>query len=518
MSSFLVLPQFKKRFESKYKFAFIFLFLMNSTVIAQQKNDDVAKLVYGVITNDNKPLSGVIITDIVGQKQVLSGKDGKYKIRTATGSTLRYRYTGLQTVDIIVEDVTSELNLKMTAFINRLDEVVVTSENLKSKKKVTDLKSNKIENAYGKIDTRAAGYGVNFVDGKELSEVNIDLARALIGKIPGYRLSTDNDGREVAFLKPQNSITQSTFAIWDVDGMILENPPFIPIQDVAYVAAIKSLAGTVRYGSIGSGGVIIVKTKRIPGLKGIDTKYLNDKFYQNDAVRDPDALTATKEYFKKIKNVSTIAELNSYFKDEKKSYENDPWFYIAAYGQYLMAWRTYMSYLYNGNTLGETGIAKIMHREMQALFYLHQSTINTKEQFSLPKNLKDISNDVRLVFEWSSGEAEFDLEFVSHDKRSYVWNHEYLPNKEQILEEKQLGYSSKEFVIEKLNKDNDWLINLTYYGNKTNKPCLLKMSVFHNWGTKNQKETIQTYLLDKENVKVNLTGFVKTSKENLRKS
>ncbi len=548
------------------------------------------KAIKGTITHLGLPVKNASIFVVGSDIKTRSNPKGKYKIKANIGDNVRYTFPGYQSVEVIIEDITETLNIDMNDAINELDEVVVSSYFYNPKKQAPNLKSNKIENAYGEIDLRAAGYGVNVVDGKDLSEVNIDLARALVGKIPGYRLGVDDQQRDVAYLKPSTSLTLNTYAIWDVDGMILETPPLIPLQDIAYVAAIKSAAGTVRYGSIGAGGVIVVKTK--VGSYGGNSdaeKFKNNSFYQGGAL-SADLLTSSKAYFKPINELTSAQEFDSFFNDSITAYENDPWFYItlaltvdkkfrstasmtrflslaenkfnknpevlkaigycyqqkqmhakaidifeqvgrlrpdyaqsyrdlanaqAAHGQYLMAWRTYMSYLYHGNSLGNTGIGRMMHREMESLIHLHKDEINSKEQFVLPKNLKDISNDVRLVFEWSSGEAEFDLEFVAADKRSFIWNHEYLPNKERINEEKELGYSSQEFVIEKINMNEDWLINLTYFGNKTNKPCLLKLAVYNSWGTPDQKETIYTYQLDKKDLKVNLLGFRQISKEGL---
>ncbi|NER18023.1 carboxypeptidase-like regulatory domain-containing protein [Spongiivirga citrea] len=559
---------------------FLVLIVSSLSLSAQhQNNRSFEKVVSGVITNDSQPLSGVIITDTEGKKQVTSEKNGSYKIETTVGSTIRYRYKGLQTVDVIVEDVTNELNLKMRASINRLDEVVVTSSNVRSKIKGVDIKPKVIENTFGSLNLRAAGYPISVVDGRNLNEIYVgqnNLSTALFGKF-------------IQFRNPQ-AINIRPNILWDVDGMLsFREPTNINFQDIEYVAQIRSLAGLVRYGTFGNGGVIVVRTKKGLQSNAINSKFFNDKFYQGDA-RPKDAISSTLTYINAIKKCSSVKSLNDYLDQEGVRDKRDPWLYLSAanhankvlkdistmlncldraemladknpevlkaiayqyqqkkmnakaiqlfnnvaylrpnyaqsyrdlanayadHQQYLMAWRTYMSYLYHGNTLGDNGIGKIMYREMQALRFLHNDKIRSKEKFTMPKNLDNISNDVRFVFEWSSGEAEFDLEFVSDDNRSYAWKHDFLRNKERIVNEKKIGYSSQEFVIDKLNFDENWLVNLTYYGNKTDKPCLLKMSVFHNWGTTGQKEKIYTYLLDKQDVKVNLLGFKQISKEGL---
>ena len=76
-------------------------------------------------------------------------------------------------------------------------------------------------------------------------------------------------------------------------------------------------------------------------------------------------------------------------------------------------------------------------------------------------------------------------------------------NNELITDEKLKGYSSKEFMIEDLGMGN-WLVNLTYYGNKKYTPTYLKMTTYYNWGKLNQHSKIKVFKLTKKNVKVQL--------------
>ena len=78
-----------------------------------------------------------------------------------------------------------------------------------------------------------------------------------------------------------------------------------------------------------------------------------------------------------------------------------------------------------------------------------------------------------MVFEWNTSEAEFELEFVSPDKRSYSFDHSLVANNELIIDEKRIGYTSKMFEIEDLGK-GDWLINLIY---KIQILCLMQVVV-----------------------------------------
>ena len=111
-----------------------------------------------------------------------------------------------------------------------------------------------------------------------------------------------------------------------------------------------------------------------------------------------------------------------------------------------------------------------------------------------------------MVFEWNTSEAEFELEFVSPDKRAYSFDHSLAANNELIINEKKIGYSSKMFEIEDLGT-GDWLINLTYKGNKKNLPSFFKLTTFYNWGRPNEKKVVKVYKLEIQNQKAALLRF-----------
>ena len=108
----------------------------------------------------------------------------------------------------------------------------------------------------------------------------------------------------------------------------------------------------------------------------------------------------------------------------------------------------------------------IIYNDMEWLYFNRFNQTNIKQKFEpIHKNIDEFSNDVRLVFEWNTSEAEFELEFVNPDKRAYVFDHSLEANNDLIIEEKKLGYSSKLFFLEDIG-DGEWLVNLTYKGNK----------------------------------------------------
>jgi len=172
--------------------------------------------------------------------------------------------------------------------------------------------------------------------------------------------------------------------------------------------------------------------------------------------------------------------------------------------QYKKAWRIYMSYLMQGNDVSGEGIGQILYNEMEFLYYNRRNQTNIKETF-IPKsdNLFDFRNDVRLVFEWNTCEAEFDLEFVNQEKRAYLFEHSLAANQDLITDEKLKGYSSKEFFIDDIGI-GEWLVNITYKGNKKPEPTYFKVTQYFNWGKANQTKEIIVYKFQNERNKMQL--------------
>ncbi|NNK71421.1 MAG: hypothetical protein HKO96_13145 [Flavobacteriaceae bacterium] len=175
--------------------------------------------------------------------------------------------------------------------------------------------------------------------------------------------------------------------------------------------------------------------------------------------------------------------------------------------QFKKAWRLYMSYVKQGMDVSNEGIGEMIYNEMEWMYFLRKNQTQIKENF-LPKSedLFEFRNDIRLTMEWNTSEAEFELEFVNPDFRSYVFDHSLVGNQDLITDEKQRGYSSKEFMIEDIN-DGEWLVNITYKGNKKPEPSYFKLTTYYNWGKANQTKEIKMYRLYKERNKIQLKLF-----------
>lgn len=521
------------------------------------------KEISGFITNMNSPLADVNVVVKNTNRGTKTNEKGYYSIEAKEGEIISFVYVGMKTINIVIEDVTKILNIKMIPYENMLDEVTITGN------KKTDFgsksKSNKFSTSRGTIDSRKAGYGVSFMDGEDLNLATGGIEAAVQARFGNSRLIG---------------------AIWDIDGAIFKSPPPIDLANVIDVRAIRSLAGTISYGSEGRHGVIIVRTKSgtfdKTHIASKSNLYTNKEYYNNDALSIESIKNSQPIHIQLFDDIPNSQEAFKKYLEIRSSYENSPNFHfdIADYflkshsdiksyqlvltdleyyaeknaetlkalaymyqkkslhdkalniykkimrlrpnyaqsfrdlanayshlKDYKNAWKIYRYYIEKGNTLEENAIGEIMYHEMEALYISKSKIANIKDVFKRKENSPDdISTDIRMVFEWNTSEAEFALEFVNPQKQSYVIEHSLDLSEELILDEKLKGYSSKEFIIDEIGTEN-WLVNINYLGNKKYLPTYLKVTIYYNWGRPNQAESINLFKLTAKDIKIQLLNL-----------
>jgi len=547
--------------------AFLFLSL---TVHAQ---NTIEKEISGIITYEGAPLSNVNILIKNSEKGTSTNNKGVYKIRAKEGDILQFTHINMKAIEVLIEDITTILNISMKATNNELDEVIISS---KKKNKQTGLypkKPKKISSGGFTIDTRRTGYSVRYISGEELNLSGISIGRALQGKIASYKLVVDEFGNEYAKLRDTGTLLTVKYAIWVVDGQVYNFAPPIPLENIKEVAVLRSLAGVNRFGSEAIGGAIIINTTvgnfdPVKDVYSEENPYTNKEYYNEDAVAYNLLSSAKSDYIIELESISNSNKAFKKYKELLSEHQDKSGFYlnvansfkfkyndfenykrvlldseeysklnpeelkIIAYQyqqegfyenalsvykkiiklrpkhiqsyrdlinvyielkQYKKALNTYNYFFNKGFTIEENGIGEIMAREAEALTSKISKT-NLPDEKTL---------DTRIVFEWSSSEAEFTLEFINPQKQVYKIEHTLSDNSSLILDEKLKGYTSREFVIDG-DIGGEWLVNLTYYGNKKYAPTYLKTTVFNNWGRSNEIKKTTVYKMTLKDQKTQL--------------
>ncbi|WP_420399433.1 carboxypeptidase-like regulatory domain-containing protein [Flagellimonas sp.] len=151
------------------------------------------------------------------------------------------------------------------------------------------------------------------------------------------------------------------------------------------------------------------------------------------------------------------------------------------------------NYLIGEDILGESKeFESVMDKDFSNLLVLNGSKLSKLVGKGIGNS--DNFDGTRLVFEWNDGEAEFEIQFVDPNGQYFTWAHSLDADPNRITKEKQVGFSSEEYLIYKpLN--GTWKVNIKYLGNKQLTPAYLKTTVYHNFNTKNQTKEIKVFKL-----------------------
>ncbi|WP_222984013.1 carboxypeptidase-like regulatory domain-containing protein [Flagellimonas meishanensis] len=585
--------------------------------VAQAHSQNGTRTVTGTVSDDDEPLTGVSVQVLDKDVKTSSQKDGRYQVPVETGDIIAYTARGMETLKIKVEDVTRVLNVDLSPKVKQLQNVTVTEVDKKAESVMDQVKlrkqKKKILTAFGTLDKSRAGYAIRILDQEDFLPGEYNLVNLLRGRFPNLNFGfampfTRGRGRgpQGTPFTGSNNIN-SVFlrgnvpVVYDIDGQIFTDfPYFLDVQNIERIALIPSLTGTVRYGTLGKGGVIVINTKTASGnwYDENDTYdemgRLRNNIYDGTALTENDLNQGAPTYLKQLQASTSLSEAKNIYETNMAKYATSPFFTLDAYryfyesrnendfaddiierkyglfknnavhlkalaymyeaqGRYEKAYEAYkqafilrpqyaQSYLDLSNSnrnlnkdkraavlysryfyllkkgMMETdsaGFSKIINREFNNLLALKKAEMLNKDKIGKIKVDNEDFEGTRLVFEWNDGEAEFDLQFVSPKNQFYTWEHTLAENKATIMQEKEMGYSCAEFLIDDYLPGN-WKININYMGNKSLTPTYLKATIYHDYGSKMQRKETKVFKLDIKNVNRELFQLNKTAAVALR--
>lgn len=153
----------------------------------------------------------------------------------------------------------------------------------------------------------------------------------------------------------------------------------------------------------------------------------------------------------------------------------------------------------------EVGV--IVFNEFKQLIALHKSKINYQD---IPNELLQVGfkKDIRLVVEWNDPLADFELQFITPNKKYYPYLHNLYGDQEGLQKEIEQGFSIKEFDIEDADRGT-WMINIKYSGMRDDlNPTLLKYTLYRNYGLPTEERVVKIVKLQDFEEKVTLHTFV----------
>ncbi|MFD2100443.1 hypothetical protein [Flagellimonas iocasae] len=319
------------------------------------------KTIQGKITNMGSPLKDVHITNLSSGDNAASDREGMYEIMAKPKEELLFTYIGMDTISVIVEDVTKILNIQMKMRVEELEEVTVSKKVLKGQKELEleyDSNPNIIKSAYGYLNKETSGYSLRIIAEDEFEKAaNLDflLTGRFAGISAGCDLLTDmlyasmRGGTSTGILLGPLPTTKSSSitkgnpmaiggdVVFDVDGMILNSISCGALRgNVRRIAFISSLAGLARYGR-GIKGVVVINTKtgtitpKDEGGAPYDQARLRNNYLTEDVV-DAEGLGASlPSYLKELKASESTVAAKTVFEKNSAKYANHPFFYLDSY-------------------------------------------------------------------------------------------------------------------------------------------------------------------------------------------
>ena len=532
----------------------ILLLLIPFVCFSQDENNVKFKTISGFVSFENKKLSNVKVFVDNSSRFSITNSKGFFQVEAKIGEVLSFNYFGFKKTAILIEDVTTILNVKMN-LENDLPAIV---------------KNGVLKLGGSSIGEKPSDFKVLKIDGKKLNKNAATLTAAILEEVPELFAKRNNYNENIIYARGTELYGP---VIWDIDGVIYDIP--IPIY-ISEVTSILILNYKIK------GCLIEVNTTiDYSKLKNYNYKnhfFTDEDYYKDDAIlykdikirksiflnayektsNSKEALNIYLAQYSKYKNdinyhfnvinyfqkkynnkdniLKILLDYETFSKDNPEDLKgiaykyqalNEPKKATSLYKkiidirpEYLQsyrdlantfleqkdhrnAWLVYNYYLNKGFKIANNDIGEIIASEIISNYNYDKQDDSFKQKIKIKNPNKNTKSDVRLVFEWNTSEAEFILEFVNPNKQVYSIENSIDRNNDLILDQKKKGYTSKEVYIETLGK-GDWLVNATYLGNKQYKPTIFKVTSYYNWGRPNQSKKINVYELTLQNVKTQL--------------
>jgi len=290
------------------------------------------KTVKGRVSDENGYLSNVVVISRDNNLKTVTDSLGNFSIEARNKGILEFRYIGKNTILSRVSESTVK-NIYMTDGNMVLDELVLESK-----------KEEVIDNGYGKLDKKRLGYSIETLDGNKIIPSNTNVKDAVAGKFAGIKIGNNDDLSQFVGRGRYTTILGNQYGLVVVDGLVIKqsnssrdagfiaDTGFLDPANIESVTYLKGLAATNIYGSDGSNGVLLIKTKTGSSSykKKKKRRLGNTPTYNNDAEIEE---IINKPYIKEISKTTSIEDAYKAYISQRKLYGKDVNFFfdIASY-------------------------------------------------------------------------------------------------------------------------------------------------------------------------------------------
>jgi len=191
------------------------------------------------------PLPGVSIVVQGTSDGTISDFEGKYQLRASEGNVLLFSFIGYKVTEVTIDGRTT-IDVSLEEDVRALEEVIVVGYGEQTKKEITG--------AVARVESEDL-----------IKNATQDLGAALQGQIAGVNVSASSGqpGAESNIqIRGLSSVTGANSPLFVVDGIPYAGDPKLSINEIESIDVLKDAASASIYGTRGSGGVILITTKR----------------------------------------------------------------------------------------------------------------------------------------------------------------------------------------------------------------------------------------------------------------
>ena len=244
------------------------LFFCLGTMSLNAQQDVTGK----VINESGETLIGVTILVKGAGSGTVTDFEGMFSLNVASDAVLEVSYTGYTTKTVPLNGQT-DLTITLDVNVELLDEIVVVG--------------------YGSVKKSDVTGSVSSVKAEEIQAFPVlNAGQALQGRAAGVVVQTKNGGEPGADIsirvRGNSSLNASSDPLVVVDGFV--GASFPQQNDIESIEILKDASATAIYGSRGSGGVILITTKK--GKSGKASVEFNSTFSFQQATNRLDLLDA----------------------------------------------------------------------------------------------------------------------------------------------------------------------------------------------------------------------------------
>ena len=230
---------------------------------------------FGKVFSVSGPIQGATIRIKNSLVEAQSDFDGYFNIDAQVGDILIVNFLGMTEKQTFVEDL-DDIYVLLKTEAQVLDEVVLSSSNKNE--------DNLVDTGYGRKNKDAVGFSNSTITKKDFSPGAINLVDVIRGQFAGVQIEGFGTPR-ITIRGGTGSMNTPAYAIYDVDGLIFEDfPNFINVQQIESITILKSYGATNRYGSVGRGGVFVIRMNNLykGSSQSLDSALIKGNDYEEE--------------------------------------------------------------------------------------------------------------------------------------------------------------------------------------------------------------------------------------------